>query len=260
MFIAAESLPPISLILYTLLGGTLAASGASVLNSYVDSDIDGLMSRTSRRPTVTGLVTPQETLFFGLALSTLSFLVFAVFVNILSAALSTLGIIYYVFFYTLYLKRATIHNIIIGGAAGAIPPLVGWTAVTNSLDLGAFYLFAIIFFWTPPHTWALALLVKKDYARARVPMLPVVAGNQETTYQIFLYSVLLITLTLLPFVAQLMGWLYVTAAVVLGVPFLYLAWALWQNYNKSTSKRLYKFSQLYLALLFLMMALDRTLL
>jgi protoheme IX farnesyltransferase len=260
MFIAAESLPPISLILYTLLGGTLAASGASVLNSYIDSDIDGLMSRTSRRPTVTGLVTPQETLFFGLALSTLSFLVFAVFVNILSAALSTLGIIYYVFFYTLYLKRATIHNIIIGGAAGAIPPLVGWTAVTNSLDLGAFYLFAIIFFWTPPHTWALALLVKKDYARARVPMLPVVAGDQETTYQIFLYSVLLITLTLLPFVAQLMGWLYVTAAVVLGVPFLYLAWALWQSYNKSTSKRLYKFSQLYLALLFLMMALDRTLL
>jgi protoheme IX farnesyltransferase len=260
MFIAAEGLPPISLILYTLVGGTLAASGASVLNSYVDSDIDGLMSRTSRRPTVTGLVTPQETLFFGLALSTLSFLVFAVFVNILSAALSTLGIIYYVFFYTLYLKRATIHNIIIGGAAGAIPPLVGWTAVTNSLDLGAFYLFAIIFFWTPPHTWALALLVKKDYARAKVPMLPVVAGDQETTYQIFLYSVLLITLTLLPFVAQLMGWLYVTAAVVLGVPFLYLAWALWQNYNKSTSKRLYKFSQLYLALLFLMMALDRTLL
>ncbi|HXV97276.1 MAG TPA: heme o synthase [Anaerolineae bacterium] len=260
MFIAAEGLPPISLILYTLLGGTLAASGASVLNSYVDSDIDGLMSRTSRRPTVTGLVTPQETLFFGLALSTLSFLVFAVFVNILSAALSTLGIIYYVFFYTLYLKRATIHNIIIGGAAGAIPPLVGWTAVTNSLDLGAFYLFAIIFFWTPPHTWALALLVKKDYARARVPMLPVVAGDQETTYQIFLYSVLLITLTLLPFVAQLMGWLYVMAAVVLGVPFLYLAWTLWRNYTKSNSKRLYKFSQLYLALLFLMMALDRTLL
>jgi len=260
MFIAAKGMPPISLILYTLLGGALAASGASVLNSYIDSDIDQLMSRTSRRPTVTGLVTPQETLFFGLALSTLSFLVFALFVNTLSAALSTLGILYYVFFYTLYLKRATIHNIVIGGAAGAIPPLVGWTAVTHSLDLGAFYLFAIIFFWTPPHTWALALLVKKDYAKARVPMLPVVVGDQETTYQIFLYSILLITLTLLPFVAHLMGWLYFTAAAVLGIPFLYLAWALWRNYNKSSSKRLYKFSQLYLALLFLMMALDRTLL
>jgi protoheme IX farnesyltransferase len=161
MFIAARGIPAIPLILYTILGGALAASGASVLNSYVDSDIDQLMSRTSRRPTVTGLITPQETLFFGLALSTLSFLIFAMFVNPLSAALSTLGILYYVFFYTLYLKRATIHNIIIGGAAGAIPPLVGWTAVTNSVDLGACYLFASIFFWTPPHTWALALRVKK---------------------------------------------------------------------------------------------------
>ncbi|MBE7474718.1 MAG: protoheme IX farnesyltransferase [Anaerolineae bacterium] len=260
MFIAAEGVPSISLILYTLLGGALAASGASVLNSYVDSDIDQLMSRTSRRPTVTGLVTPQETLFFGLSLSTLSFLVFTLFVNPLSAALSTLGILYYVFFYTLYLKRATIHNIIIGGAAGAIPPLVGWTAVTHSLDLGALYLFAIIFFWTPPHTWALALLVKKDYANARVPMLPVVVGEKETTYQIFLYSILLITLTVLPFVAQVMGWLYLLGAVALGVPFLYLAWALWRNYQKSSSKKLYKFSQLYLALLFLLMALDRTLL
>lgn len=260
MFIAAEGGPPISLILYTLLGGALAASGASVLNSYVDSDIDQLMSRTSRRPTVTGLVTPQETLFFGLALSTLSFLVFALFVNPLSAGLSTLGILYYVFFYTLYLKRATLHNIIIGGAAGAIPPLVGWTAVTQTLDLGAFYLFAVIFFWTPPHTWALALLVKKDYANARIPMLPVVVGDKETTYHIFLYSILLITLTLLPFAAHMMSWLYLLGAVALGLPFLYLAWKLWQNYSKSTSKKLYKFSQLYLALLFLVMALDRGLL
>ncbi|NJN95996.1 MAG: protoheme IX farnesyltransferase [Anaerolineales bacterium] len=259
MFIAAEGVPSISLILYTLLGGALSAGGASVLNSYVDSDIDQLMSRTSRRPTVTGLVTPQETLFFGLSLSTASFLVFAIFVNPLSAALSTLGILYYVFFYTLYLKRATIHNIIIGGAAGAIPPLVGWTAVTNSLDLGALYLFAIIFFWTPPHTWALALLVKKDYANARVPMLPVVVGEKETTYQIFLYSILLITLTVLPFVAQVMGWFYLLAAVALGIPFLYLAWILWRDHHKSNSKKLYKYSQLYLALLFLMMALDRTL-
>jgi protoheme IX farnesyltransferase len=258
MFIAAQGVPPLSLILYTLLGGALASAGASVLNSYVDSDIDHLMSRTSRRPTVTGLVSPQETLFFGLALSTLSFLVFALFVNTLSAALSTIGILYYVFFYTLYLKRATIHNIIIGGAAGAIPPLVGWTAVTNSLDLGAFYLFAIIFFWTPPHTWALALLVTKDYANARVPMLPVVVGERETTYQIFLYTVLLITLTLLPFAGREMGWLYLLAALALGLPFLYMAWGLWRNFSKRSSKKLYKFSQLYLALLFLMMALDRT--
>jgi protoheme IX farnesyltransferase len=259
MFIAAKSLPSISLMLYTLLGGALATGGASALNSYIDSDIDRLMSRTSRRPTVTGLITPPETLFFGLALSTLSFLVFAVFVNPLSAALSTLGILYYVFFYTLYLKRATIHNIIIGGAAGAIPPLVGWAAVTGTLDLSAFYLFALIFFWTPPHTWALALLVKKDYAHAHVPMLPVVVGEKETAYRIFLYATLLITLTLLPFTFNMMGLAYLIAAIVLGVPFLYLAWKLWRNYSKDTSRRLYKFSQTYLALLFLVMVLDSSL-
>lgn len=259
MFIAARGLPPVALILYTLLGGILSAGGASVLNSYIDSDIDQVMSRTSRRATATGLVTPQETLLFGLALCVLSFLLFAIFVNLLSAILSTIGILYYVFFYTLYLKRTTIHNIIIGGAAGAIPPLVGWTAVTNTLDLSAFYLFAIIFFWTPPHTWALALLVKKDYAQARVPMLPVVVGEKETTYQIFLYSILLITLTLLPFTFHMLGWAYLIAALLLGARFIYLAWKLWRNYDKSLSKRLYKFSQAYLALLFLMMAIDRTL-
>jgi protoheme IX farnesyltransferase len=259
MFIAARGLPPVALILYTLLGGILSAGGASVLNSYIDSDIDGVMSRTSRRATVTGLVTSQETLLFGLTLSALSFLIFAIFVNLFSAILSTIGILYYVFFYTLYLKRTTIHNIIIGGAAGAIPPLVGWTAVTDSLDLGAFYLFAIIFFWTPPHTWALALLVKKDYTQARVPMLPVVVGEKETTYQIFLYSILLITLTLLPFIINMAGWLYLMVAFILGVRFIYLAWRLWRHYEKSLSKRLYKYSQAYLALLFLAMAIDRSL-
>ncbi|RME74746.1 MAG: protoheme IX farnesyltransferase [Chloroflexi bacterium] len=259
MFIAQGGLPDMPLLLYTLLGGALSAGGASVLNSYIDSDIDGTMSRTSRRPTVTGLVTPEETLFFGLALSTASFLVFVVFVNPLSAALSTLGIIYYVFFYTLYLKRNTIHNIIIGGAAGAIPPLVGWTAVTNRLDLGALYLFAIIFFWTPPHTWALALLVKKDYARARVPMLPVVVGERETTYQIFLYTLLLVALTLLPVSVGMFGWLYLLVAGGLGLMFLVLAWKLWRSYSKPVSKRLYKYSQAYLALLFVAMAVDRAL-
>jgi len=259
MFIAAKGLPSISLILYTFLGGVLAAGGASVLNSYIDSDIDQVMSRTSRRATVTGLVTPQETLIFGLVLSALSFLIYAIFVNLISAVLSSIGIVYYVFFYTLYLKRKTVHNIVIGGAAGAIPPLVGWTAVTNSLGLGALFLFAIIFFWTPPHTWALALLVKKDYARAKVPMLPVVVGEKETTYQIFLYTVLLVALTLLPFSSRMAGALYLISAVVLGLPFIYLAWKLWRNFDKRVSKQLYKFSQAYLALLFLMMAIDRTL-
>ncbi|MCB0179963.1 MAG: heme o synthase, partial [Anaerolineae bacterium] len=202
---------------------------------------------------------PQETLIFGLVLSTLSFLLFASLVNTLSAILSTLGILYYVFFYTLYLKRSTIHNIIIGGAAGAIPPLVGWAAVTNNLELSAFYLFAIIFFWTPPHTWALALMVEKDYAKARVPMLPVVMGEQETTYQIFLYSILLITVTLLPFTFGMLGWFYLIVATVLGARFIQLAWQLWRDYNKAVSRKLYKYSQSYLALLFIVMAIDRAL-
>ncbi|MCB9100384.1 MAG: protoheme IX farnesyltransferase [Anaerolineales bacterium] len=259
MFIAAKGLPSIPLLLLTLLGGAMSSGGASVLNSYVDSDIDQLMSRTSRRATVTGLVSPQETLIFGLVLSTLSFLLFAALVNTLSAILSTLGILYYVFFYTLYLKRSTIHNIIIGGAAGAIPPLVGWAAVTNSLELSAFYLFAIIFFWTPPHTWALALMVEKDYAKARVPMLPVVMGEQETTYQILLYSILLITVTLLPFTFGMLGWVYLILAAVLGARFIQLAWQLWRSHSKAVSRKLYKYSQSYLAVLFIVMAIDRAL-
>lgn len=257
MFIAASGMPPLWLLLVVMLGGALSAGGASTLNSYIDSDIDGVMSRTSRRPTVTGLVTAQETLAFGLVLSIISFLVFALFVNLLSALLSTLGIVYYVFFYTMYLKRTTIHNIIIGGAAGAIPPLVGWAAVTGALDLTAFYLFAIIFFWTPPHTWALALLLRTDYARAEVPMLPIVASERETTYQILLYSILMVTLTLLPYTYGAFGWFYFTGAAMLGVSFIVMAIRLWHSYTKPTSKRLYKFSQYYLALIFLLMALDR---
>jgi protoheme IX farnesyltransferase len=258
MIIAARGLPPLALMLYTLLGGILSAGGASALNNYIDSDIDGAMSRTSRRGTVTGLVTPQETLLFGLALGALSFVVFILFVNMLSAILSTIGLVYYVFFYTLYLKRTTIHNIIIGGAAGAIPPLVGWTAVTNSLDLGALYLFAIIFFWTPPHTWAMAMMVKKDYAKAGVPMLPVVVGEQETSYQILLYTLLMVPLTLLPFTFAMVGWLYLTAAALLGLGFLHLAIKLWRHSaDKALSRKLYKYSQSYLALLFIVMAVDR---
>ena len=169
------------------------------------------------------------------------------------------GILYYVFFYTLYLKRSTIHNIIIGGAAGAIPPLVGWAAVNNNLELSAFYLFAIIFFWTPPHTWALALMVEKDYAKARVPMLPVMIGEKETTYQILLYSALLITITLLPFTFGMLSWFYLAIAALLGARFMQLAWQLWRNYTKATSRKLYKYSQSYLAVLFIIMALDRAL-
>lgn len=257
MVIAAKGIPSLGLMVATFLGGVFSAGGASVLNSYIDSDIDQQMSRTSRRATATGLISPPETLIYGLTLSILSVLIFMIWVNPLSAALSTLGLVYYVFFYTMYLKRNTVHNIIIGGAAGSIPPLVGWAAVTGSLNLEALYLFAIIFFWTPPHTWAMALLVEKDYARANVPMLPVVVGSKETVYQTFLYSILMVAVTLLPFSFHMVGWLYLTAAIILGGQFLRLAGQLWQNYNKATSKRLYKYSQSYLALLFMAMAIDR---
>jgi protoheme IX farnesyltransferase len=257
MFIAARGLPSISLMLFTFIGGVLSAGGASVLNSYIDSDIDRQMSRTSRRATATGLIPPQNVLIFGLTLGALSIITFMVFINPLATFLSTLGFVYYVFFYTLYLKRNTIHNIVVGGAAGAIPPLVGWAAVTGTLNLEALYLFAIIFFWTPPHTWALALLVEKDYARVKVPMLPVVVGEKETAHQTFLYTVLLIAITLLPFSFHMVSWLYLITAIILGGEFLHLAWNLLQDYNKATSKKLYKYSQRYLALLFLVMAIDR---
>lgn len=259
MVIAAQGMPSLGLLLATFVGGVFSAGGASVLNSYIDSDIDGDMSRTARRATVTGLVTPQETLRFGLTLTLLSIVTFLLFVNPLSAMLSMVGLLYYVFFYTMYLKRNTIHNIIIGGAAGAIPPLVGWAAITNTLNLEALYLFAIIFFWTPPHTWAMALLVEKDYAKVKVPMLPVIVGPQETVYQTFLYSVLLGLITILPYTFGMVSWLYLTVTVALNAHFLRLAWNLWQHYNKATAKKLYKYSQAYLALLFLIMAVDRIL-
>ncbi|MDM8532067.1 heme o synthase [Anaerolineales bacterium HSG25] len=257
MFMAARGLPSLWLMWFTFWGGVFSSGGASVLNSYIDSDIDGKMSRTSRRATATGKITPQETFVFGMTLGTLSIIIFAVFVNPLSTLLSTLGFVYYVFLYTMYLKRSTIHNIVVGGAAGAIPPLVGWAAVTGGLNLEAFYLFAIILFWTPPHTWALALLVEKDYARVKVPMLPVVVGVEETVYQTFLYTVLLVAITLLPFTIGMVGWLYLTVAVLLGAQFLRLAWQLWRNYDKAISKKLYKYSQRYLAYIFLIMAIDR---
>jgi len=260
MIIAAKGMPSVLLMMAVFWGGVFSAGGASVLNNYIDSDIDGKMSRTSRRGSATGLIPPEKVLTFGLILSALSIITFVVLVNPLSAFLSLVGLLYYVFFYTMYLKRNTIHNIVVGGAAGAIPPLVGWAAIDNTLNLEAFYLFAIIFFWTPPHTWAMALLVKKDYARVKVPMLPVIVGEQETVYQTFLYSILMVAITFLPVSFGMAGWLYFGVLLLLNARFTHLAWALWRNYTKATSKRLYKYSQSYLALLFLAMAIDRILL
>lgn len=257
MFIAQRGVPPADLFMYTLIGGALAAGGAGALNSYFDQDIDQIMARTSRRPLPEQRVAPRGALIFGLVLCALSVVIFLMFVNWLSALLTLIGIVYYAGIYTLWLKRANHHNIVIGGAAGALPPLVGWAAVTNRIDLLGLYLFAIIFYWTPPHTWALTLMVRKDYERAHVPMLPVVRGDEETRRQILLYSLLLVAITLLPFVTRTVGFVYLGLAALLGGWLLVLAVKLLRDRNKKTARRLYKFSSLYLALIFLAMVLDR---
>ncbi len=257
MLVAERGLPPMALFLWTMLGGALAAGGSSALNSYIDRDLDAVMSRTSRRPLPQHLIEPRRALAFGLTLVGLSILIVGIFVNWLSAILAAAGAFYYVVLYTLWLKRTTPHNIVIGGVAGAIPPLVGWAAVTNEVSLLAFYLFAIIFFWTPPHTWALVLMVDKDYLRAGVPMLPVVRGDDETRRQILLYSLLLVAVSIIPFSAQLVGILYLATALLLGAWLLRLAVKLFTDPSKSVARRLYRYSTYYLALLFLGMVIDR---
>lgn len=259
MFIAAGGFPPLYTLLWTFLGGACAAGGANALNSYVDRDIDPHMSRTSRRPLARNRVPPNHALLFGLTLTVASVLTLGFFVNWLSAGLSLIGTIYYAWFYTKVLKRSTPHNIVVGGGAGAIPPMVGWAAVTGGLDLFAFYLFAIIFYWTPPHTWALMLLIKKDYRRVSVPMFPVVFGDEETHRQILLYSILLIILTLLPVITHHLGWSYLIAATLLGGVLLYRSYILLHKPSKARARTLYKYSNYYLALLFLAMAIDRIL-
>lgn len=257
MLIAQRGLPPLPLVFFTLLGGALSAAGASSINSYIDRDIDGLMSRTKNRPVPAHRIEADQALAFGLILSVTAFVVLTLFVNLLSAILATIGLLFYVFVYTGWLKRSTPHNIVIGGIAGAIPPLVGWAAVTGRVEVTALYLFLIIFYWTPPHTWALMLLVSGDYAKVGVPMLPVVRGDAVTRQQIVLYSVQLVAITLLLFAFQLMGWVYFISALLLNGLFLWLVLVLARDKGKAAAKRLYKFSQLYLALLFLAMVIDK---
>ncbi|HEX6778769.1 MAG TPA: heme o synthase [Ktedonobacterales bacterium] len=257
MEMAQGGLPPVGLILATLFGGACAAGSANAINCYLDRDIDQLMSRTSRRSLPAGRVPPVHALILGCLLAVLSFTSLTVFVNLLSALLALSGILFYVFIYTLWLKRTSTQNIVIGGAAGAVPPLVGWAAVTHSVGLPAILLFAIIFLWTPPHFWALALLIKNDYARARVPMLPVVKGDKETKRQIFIYSLVLLATTLILFVIHALGLIYLTAALALGGVFIYLAIRVWRDETKRWARTLFWYSNCYLALLFALMVIDR---
>jgi protoheme IX farnesyltransferase len=259
MVMAQRGMPPPLLMLATLVGGLFSAGSANAINCYIDRDIDGIMGRTMRRAVPAGRVPALHALVFGIVLAVLSFAELTLFVNLLSAVLAFSGILFYVFVYTGYLKRSTVQNIVIGGAAGSVPPLVGWAAVTNSVPLAAFLLFTVIFFWTPPHFWALALLIQRDYERAGVPMLPVVLGEQETRKQIFLYTLLLVGVTLLLFASGTMGYLYLAAALSLGAVMIYLAYRLMRGGSKQWANRLFWFSNSYLALLFAVMAVDRIL-
>ncbi len=252
MYVAGN--PSLRLILLTCLGGAMSAGGAGAINHAVDRDIDRTMKRTADRPVASGRVSPTAAIAFGSLLGAGSFLLLATEVNVLAAALSLSGLFGYVFVYTLWLKRTTPQNIVIGGAAGAVPPLVAWAAVTGGLSGMAFYLFAIVFFWTPPHFWALSLLMKDDYAAARIPMLPVVAGEDETRRQIMLYTVLLYAVTQLPFCAGGLGIAYLVPSMVLGALFIGSSYMLLRTKDRRWALRTYLFSLLYLALLFVSMA------
>jgi protoheme IX farnesyltransferase len=254
MYVAGT--PGLDLVFLTCLGGALSAGGAGAVNHYLDRDIDATMSRTATRPVPSGRISPGTALAFGIGLGVLSVLVLGLFVNPLAAALSASGYLGYVFVYTVWLKRRTVQNIVIGGAAGAVPPLVAWAATTGSLSWNALYLFAIVFYWTPPHFWALSLLMKDEYARAGVPMLPVVKGEAETRRQILLYTVLLYAVTQLPFCAGLFDGIYLASSVVLGACFIGGAVLLRRRADRGTALRLYLFSLLYLALLFGAMVAD----
>jgi heme o synthase len=260
MVVAAGTWPSWWLVLATLIGGTLSAGGANAINCYIDRDIDQVMPRTKRRPLPTHRVTPRDALVFGTALGVIAFAWLWVMVNPLSALLATSALLFYVFVYTLGMKRSTPQNIVIGGAAGAMPALVGWAAVTNNIELPALALFGIIFYWTPPHFWALAMRYEKEYAAAGVPMMPVVYGRAETTRHILLYSFMQLAMCLAFFSAAQMGALYLATALVLNGMFIWWAFRLYRDPTPKRAWGLFRFSIYFLGLLFVSMALDTVLL
>lgn len=262
MFLAAQDVPDLWLVLTTCVGGYLSAGGANALNMYIDRDIDALMDRTSQRPLVTGMVSPREGLVFGLTLTVVSTLWFGLLVNWLSAALSLGALLFYVVVYTMILKRRTAQNIVWGGIAGCMPVLIGWSAVTNSVSWAALILFLVIFFWTPPHYWPLSMKVKEDYARVGVPMLPVVASNKVVARQIVLYSWVMVAVSLLLTPLGYTGWFYTVVALAAG------GWWLWEAHalqarakaevmgGKLKEMRLFHWSITYVSLLFVAVAVD----
>lgn len=248
--------PSFSLAFWTLLGGALAAGGSGAINQYIDRDLDRNMQRTAKRPLAAGRMTPAEGLSFGLALSIISFYIMAGYVNLLAAFLSLAGILYYVVLYSILLKKATVQNIVIGGGAGAIPPMVGWAAATGRLDLAAWILFLIVFMWTPPHFWALAIVRRKDYERAGVPMLPVVRGEVETRKQVLIYTIELVAVTFLLPIFNFTGMVYLVSAILLGGGLLYFAWKVYRGEGNKVAWMMYRYSSMYLAFLFLALMID----
>lgn len=259
MFIAADGTPRADILILTTVGGALAAAGASALNQFWDRDMDAKMSRTARRPIPSGQVSPQNAMLFGVGLIAWSAFIL-IWVNPLTMFLALFGAFYYDVIYTMILKRNTVVNILIGGGAGAMPVLVGWAAVTGTVTFEALILFAIVFYWTPPHSWALALLVNSDYARADVPMMPVARGEEATRQQILLYSIQLVLVSVMPFLFGTLGTIYLVGTVILGIGLLYMCVRLIQIKDKALARATYKYTTSYLAFLFLLMIVDRVLL
>jgi heme o synthase len=256
MVIGARAWPAWDLVLWTMLGGFLAAGGSGAINQYIDRFDDGQMQRTQKRPIPAGRLTPGEGLAFGVAATLLSFYLMVAFVNLPAALLTLAGIIYYVVLYSMLLKKTTVQNIVIGGGAGAIPPLVGWAAATDGLNVPSLFLFAIVFLWTPPHFWALALVRRQDYARAGVPMLPVIRGEKETQRQILIYTIELVALTLLLPIFGLGGGIYFIGAGLLGLWLISAAWKVWKLGGNKLAWKMYRYSSMYLAFLFVVLMVD----
>jgi protoheme IX farnesyltransferase len=256
MVVAARAWPGWEVTFWTMIGGALAAGGSSAVNQYIDRDRDKLMIRTAKRPIAAGRLTPAEGLAYGIALCLVAFYVLASFVNLLAALLAVSGMFYYVVLYSIFLKHATVQNIVIGGGAGAIPPLVGWAAVTGNLTFAALSLFVVIFLWTPPHFWALAIVKRKDYERAAVPMLPVVRGEKETRWQIFLYTLILVAFTLTLPLFGLGSGIYFVGAIILGVWLIDAARRVWRGSGNKIAWKMYRYSSMYLAFIFLVLMID----
>lgn len=256
MVVGGGKIPGLGLTFWTLLAGALAAGGSSALNQFMDRKIDLTMQRTANRPIPSGRISPSEGLALGIAEIIISFFLYASFVNLLAAILAMAGMVYYVFIYSFWLKHATVQNIVIGGGAGAIPPLVGWAAATGSLNVPSLFLFALVFLWTPPHFWALAIIRKNDYARANVPMLPVIKGEKATRLQILIYTIEMVALTLLMPLFKVGGSVYLISAIVLGLWILLAAWRVFTVEGNKVAYKMYRYSSMYLAFIFLALVID----